>query len=160
MSDVLIDEVAARRPDWVEGEWILLADGQRWSFPRLRGRLLMAPNPEVQWTVGGHPDPDTGEAFRAAHELLLSEQATAVDMMNLTAHLATLLLLRNYRIDAIEALHLLVGGFEGRPGASDLIHRTMTEVEERVIRQVREDVGRIRAGMPPVVAKRPVIGLN
>jgi hypothetical protein len=27
------NEITARRPDWVEGEWITLADGQAWSFP-------------------------------------------------------------------------------------------------------------------------------
>jgi hypothetical protein len=26
-------EVTTRRPDWIEGEWITLADGQAWSFP-------------------------------------------------------------------------------------------------------------------------------
>jgi hypothetical protein len=26
-------EIAARRPDWIEGEWITLADGEAWSFP-------------------------------------------------------------------------------------------------------------------------------
>jgi hypothetical protein len=26
-------EIAARRLDWVEGEWITLADGEAWSFP-------------------------------------------------------------------------------------------------------------------------------
>jgi hypothetical protein len=26
-------EVTARLPEWIEGEWITLADGQAWSFP-------------------------------------------------------------------------------------------------------------------------------
>lgn len=96
----MIDEASRRRPDWVEGEWIKLEDGQRWSFPRPIIRLNLRENDGVLGTE--RPQAETnrkfGDRFWALHSNLLAAlQGDDMDAIVLAfAEAALDLLRRNY----------------------------------------------------------------
>lgn len=98
------DEKALRRPEWAEGRWITLADGQAWSFPepsvsffpKLEGgkvemghRITFGPEADAEIDAIFNPETDPFASLTAqvtlAARLLLTNYDLASD------HLSSLL---------------------------------------------------------------------
>lgn len=101
----MLDEKEFRKPTWVEGEWITLADGGRWSFPRpvIQFSPVFGADGSVEWgdrALSFGPDYDAKvEAFASADN--------GIDQTNAALKLAVDLLGRNYTLGPGEYRTLL-----------------------------------------------------
>ena len=130
-----LDEPARQRPDWVEGAWATLADGQDWSLPVPRVVVHLYAfsaglYPSPRYAVNGRPGPRFNEEYRAAIEAAAAAmRGTDLDgpgaegrRLLVAAPLARVLLRENYRLSRAECDWLCHDGFAeaGQPpgGAS------------------------------------------
>jgi hypothetical protein len=122
----MIDELALRRPAFVEGVRIRLANGQQWSFPD------RPPHPEDQELIALLQAVDEAED---AHERLRGELALAI-----------LLLSRNYDLGPDDYQAIL-----GYPQDDPAIAAMQTALHELAIRQSR-DLPRLspKSNSPPI----------
>ncbi len=99
-----LDEAALRRPEWVEGVAIRLADGAEWHFPKPLFELfpVVAENGSVE--LGGKP------TFDAGYDDLLESYLASVDPLDRVKALFALavdLLKRNYTLAPADYQRLL-----------------------------------------------------
>ncbi|MBX6312899.1 MAG: hypothetical protein IRY99_08300 [Isosphaeraceae bacterium] len=136
-----------RRPDFAPGEGIILADGQIWSLPRPRARIVLRIErfglvADPQWTCGGRSEPQFDASFW--QEL----QAEPED--GLAVNLVSILLGRNYFLSPRQRAWLLRDGFDLRDAAGRLAFR---QAWETLIPLAMERPGhalrRLLGGLPP-----------
>jgi hypothetical protein len=91
-------ELERRRPGWIEGAWVELGDGQKWSVPK----------PTAS-------EPDT--FMRLLEDLMKLDDDQQVEQLSSVANLAGILIRRNYSLTDGELSALLtLGQFAGKGG--------------------------------------------
>ena len=143
----LTPEWALRRPDFVPGTWIALADGQGWSLPHPRALIVPTIGPaglvaDVQWSCSGHPEP----GFNAALWTRLARRAGR----GLDLGMAGTLLRRNYRLDPRQCRWLLFDGFDlDSPAGRAALARAWREIIPLALEDLGRSLRRALAGLPP-----------
>ena len=102
----MLDERALRKPEFSEGDWAELADGQRWNFPRPRLRF----RPKF---VDGKVDVGGGRTFGPEYDESLSlilgtKEAEPFEVVTAKFDMAIRLLRSNYNLSDDEVCDLLV----------------------------------------------------
>lgn len=91
----MLDEKEFRKPYWVDGEWIALGDGGRWSFPRPRVRIEPLVSDDGTTVAFGRQKPTFDRRYDDLVEaFLMADDGT--DQGNAILRLAVDLLRRNY----------------------------------------------------------------
>lgn len=104
----MLDEVALRSSDFLEGIRIKLGDGQEWSFRRPRIRLVPTRGESGFFVSKMKPAPGQGKILEEAFEAMwnLTDKA-GLDMWNLRFGAAVELLRSNYNLDEDQIASLL-----------------------------------------------------
>ena len=107
-----IDEKTRRRPDFLDGVPVRLADGQAWHLPKPKARFAFAGDGfSVQLSCGASTT-DEDRAYNAAYEAnnaaVESDESTFSDVVAAQMRLAAALLRRNYTLSDEEVGGLLV----------------------------------------------------
>jgi hypothetical protein len=116
-------ELASRQQDWREGAWVILSDGQAWSFPPIEchrrkplswhdGGPVPTDNAEpldagLVWFLGGR----SADTFGFCAERLAAAPPGAATEED-TRHLFALALLHNYVMTTTRAAELVAAGAE------------------------------------------------
>lgn len=120
----MLDEKALRKPGFVEGARVTLGDGQEWSIPRPRLRLVSARTPEGDVAikssplVAEHRQADMDAMLEAADRSWEGDHEGFVAYIMARARLATGLLLDNYDLDDAALATLLPVLFDDEPNAA------------------------------------------
>lgn len=122
----MLDELALRKPGFVEGARVKLGDGQSWSIPRPRLRLVprKTDDGDVKLAslpkVAAHRQADMDAMLEAADRNAEGDPEGFVDWLLARARLATGLLLDNYDLDdaALAALLPIEFGDDDGAGAN------------------------------------------
>lgn len=101
----MLDEQALRKPGFVEGARVVLGDGQEWSIPRPRLRLVPSRTPDGDIAlkslpkVAAHRQADMDAMLESGERSADGDENGFVDWLLARARLATGLLLDNYELD-------------------------------------------------------------
>ena len=111
MTNPKIDEQASRRPDFVPGEPVTLADGQEWQLRRPVVEFAPADN-DAGFTI--HLSLDDDGSFGAALAAIeaLDDDASLSTLAGLELRAARMALLANYDLTTTQAGTLLRFGYE------------------------------------------------
>ena len=112
MTSLKIDEMSARRPDFVPGEPVLLADGQEWQLRRPVVEFAPADN-DAGFTV--HLTLDDDGSFGAALDAIeaMDDTASMSALVVLELKVARMVLLANYDLTPVQVGTLLRFGYDG-----------------------------------------------
>ena len=112
MTSLKIDEISARRPDFVPGEPVLLADGQEWQLRRPVVEFAPADN-DAGFTV--HLTLDDDGSFGAALDAIeaMDDTASMSALVVLELKVARMVLLANYDLTPVQVGTLLRFGYDG-----------------------------------------------
>lgn len=114
-----LNETELRKPEWAEGEWIVLADGQKWSIPKPTIRV----RPRFD---GAQVDLSATTTFGAAFDSMVEEIDNAesgADRIRALYRLAIALLERNYNLqpdDYGNLLEFTIGDEQGEGMLGDI----------------------------------------
>lgn len=101
----MLNETDLRKPTFTQGRSIELADGQSWTFPQVQTKFWPAfANGKV--VVGGGPT--FGPEFDAGRDVLLDENADAMERFRVKFEMAVRLLQKNYELTDDQAAALIV----------------------------------------------------
>jgi hypothetical protein len=102
----MLDEKSKRKPEWSEGDWAELADGQRWAFPRPKLRFR-------PMRVGGKIEVGGGRVFGPEYDdslslILGTKEAEPFEVLTAKFDMASRLLQSNYSLSDEETFDLIV----------------------------------------------------
>jgi hypothetical protein len=101
----VINELERRKPDWVEGDWAVLADFQKWAFPRPKLRFRpMRVDGKIQVGGGRVFGPEYDESLSI---ILGTKEAESFEILTVKFDMAVRLLQSNYNLTDDETFDLL-----------------------------------------------------
>jgi hypothetical protein len=113
-----LTEIARRRPDFSEGEWLTLGDGHKWSFPEVRAERTthVGPGgtaPGIIWRLGRPSCPESEAHYQAVLDRiqLSSKEEIERRAFGIGVEVGGALLRRNYTLTDDDLDHLLSIGF-------------------------------------------------
>lgn len=145
MTTTRIDERSRRRPEFMGGVAVRLADGQDWHFasPGVRTRVLAGgagPVVEPYWAIDGWPNFDAD--FAAALNRL-RETTTPADRLVATLATAAALLVVNYDLTHAEAAAVIF------PGDGPDAPRIVRDLSDAAVSRPIEAFRRVAAVVSP-----------
>lgn len=107
-----IDEKTRRRPDFLDGVPVRLADGQEWVLPKPKARFAFSGDGyAVQLSCGPavtDEDREYQRLYEAYNAVTESDESTDADVIRAQMHLAAALVRRNYDLSDADLGTLLV----------------------------------------------------
>jgi hypothetical protein len=94
----MLDEKALRKPEWTEGDWITLGDGQPWSFPKPKLREWRPIFTEGRAKFSPYSFPTHGAGYLLKLDELVNTEA-GIEQIAKIATLGADLLRQNYSLD-------------------------------------------------------------
>jgi hypothetical protein len=112
-----LDEVALRKPGWAEGNRVRLGDGQEWSFPRPRIRMVPRAGDDGRITAGVKAAASLGTEFEGWFDILMGvKESDALEEWEAKFGAAAKLLMLNYDLTVADLGDLLYWE-SGDPGS-------------------------------------------
>ncbi len=127
-----IDEMARRRPDFLDGVPVRLADGQQWVLPKPKARFAFAGDGYSVQLSCGPTITDEDRAYQAAYDAhnaaTEADESTFRDIVSAQMRLAGALLRRNYQLSDDELSSLIVFAYDETDAAYFEIKETVLSI--------------------------------